>query len=118
MGKDEWGRGFWPSLSRMAFTRAVFQSNVFLPRLNSMRIPVSFHTALKTADALAFLDSGATECFISQQFIDRHKLGVKLMKEPRKLQNADGSPNTGGGLTHYTELEVVTGDAAHLLQFY
>src|ERR1700679_101624 len=40
------------------------------------------------------------------------------MKEPRKLQNADGSPNVGGGLTHYTELEVVTGDAAHLLQFY
>jgi hypothetical protein len=66
MGKDDDGRGFFPSLSRMAFTWAVFQSNVFLPRLNAMRIPVSFHTALKMAKLLAFLDSGATECFVSQ----------------------------------------------------
>jgi hypothetical protein len=58
------------------------------------------------------------ECFISQRFIDQHKLGVYLMENPRKLQNADGSPNTGGGLKHYTELEVVTGDVPHLLRFY
>ena len=60
---EAWGKmtteeDFFPSLSRMAFTQAVFQSNVFLPRLNAMRIPVSFHTALKTAELLAFLDSG------------------------------------------------------------
>ena len=70
MGEDDNRGGFFPSLSRMAFTRAVFQSNVFLPRLNAMRISVSFHTALKMADLLAFLDSGATECFVSQRFID------------------------------------------------
>ena len=102
----------------MAFTRAVFQSNVFLPRLNAMQIPVSFYTALKSAELLAFLDSGATECFISQQFIDTHKLGTCLMTIPRKLQNADGSPNAGGGLTHFTELEVFTGDKPHVLRFY
>ena len=66
MGEVNDGGGFFPSLSRMAFTRAVFQSNVFLPKLNTMRIPVSFHTALKTAELSAFLDSGATECFVSQ----------------------------------------------------
>ena len=118
MGKDDDGRGFFPSLSRTAFTRAVFQSNVFLPRLNAMRIPVSFHTALKTAKLLAFLDSGATECFVSQRFINTHKLGTHLMTLPRKLLNADGSPNAGGGLTHYTELEVFTGDTPHVLRFY
>ena len=118
MGKDDNGRGFFPSLSRMAFTRAAFQSNVFLPRLNAMRIPVSFHTALKMAELLAFLDSGATECFISQRFIDTHKLGMCLMTVPRKLQNADGSPNAGGGLTHFTKLEVFTGETPHVLHFY
>ena len=118
MGETDDGRGFFPSLSRMAFTRAVFQSNVFLPRLNAMRIPVSFHTALKTAELPAFLDSGATECFISQRFIDKHKLRMRLLTIPRKLQNADGSPNAGGGLTHFTELEVLTGDTAHVLRFY
>ena len=118
MGKVDYGGGFFPSLSRTAFTRAVFQSNVFLPKLNAMRIPVSFHTALKTAELSAFLDSGATECFVSQRFINKHKLSTRLLMIPRKLQNADGSPNTGGGLTHFTELEVFTGDTPHVLQFY
>ena len=85
MGEVDDGGGFFPSLSRMAFTRAVFQSNVFLPKLNAMRIPVSFHTALKTAELSAFLNSGATECFVSQRFIDRHKLGTRLLMIPRKL---------------------------------
>ena len=40
------------------------------------------------------------------------------MENPRKLQNADGSPNAGGGLKYYTELEVVTGENPHLLHFY
>ena len=118
MGENNDGRGFFPSLSRMAFTRAVFQSNVFLPKLNAMRIPVSFHTALKTAKLLAFLDSGATKCFVSQRFIDTHKLRTHLMTVPWKLQNADGSPNARGGLTHFTELEVFTGDVPHVLRFY
>ena len=83
-----------------------------------MRIPITLHTAQKKANDIAFLDCGATECFISQQFIDQHKLGVHLMENPRKLQNADGSPNAGGGLKYYTELEVVTGDTPHLLHFY
>ena len=83
-----------------------------------MRIPVSFHTALKMAELLAFLDSGATECFVSQQFIDTHKLGTHLMTVPRKLQNANRFPNAGGGLTHFTELEVFTGDTPHVLRFY
>ena len=40
------------------------------------------------------------------------------MENPRKLQNTDGSPNAGGGLKHFTELEVVTGKTPHLLRFY
>ena len=73
---------------------------------------------MKTAKLLAFLDSGATECFVSQRFIDTHKLGTRLMTTPQKLQNADGSPNAGGGLTHFTELEVFTGETPHVLRFY
>ena len=118
MGEVDNGGGFFPSLSRMAFTRAVFQSNVFLLKLNAMRIPVLFHTALKTAEISAFLDSGATECFVSQWFIDTYKLSTRLLTIPRKLQNADRSPNAGGGLTHFTELEVLTNDTPHVLRFY
>ena len=47
-----------------------------------MQIPVSFHTALKTAELFTFLNSGATECFVSQRFIDTHKLRTRLMSVP------------------------------------
>ena len=40
------------------------------------------------------------------------------MENPRKLQNADGSPNVGEGLKHFTKLEVVTRETPHLLCFY
>ena len=109
--------GFFPRLSKLAFARAI-KSDVFLPNLNAMRIPITLHTAQKKADNIAFLDCGATECFISQRFVDQHKLGVRLMENPRKLQNADGSPNAGGGLKYFTELEVITGEMPHLLCFY
>ena len=72
---------FFPRLSKLAFARAI-KSDVFLPNLNAMRIPITLHTAQKKADDIAFLDCGATECFISQRFIDQHKLGVHLMENP------------------------------------
>ena len=40
------------------------------------------------------------------------------MKNPRKLQNTDGSPNAGGGLKYFTKLKVVTRETPHLLWFY
>ena len=83
-----------------------------------MQIPITLHTTQKKANHIAFLDCGATECFISQRFINKHRLGVNLMENPQKLQNADGSPNAGGGLKYFTKLEVVTGETPHLLHFY
>ena len=55
---------------------------MFLPNLNAMRIPITLHTTQKKANDIAFLDCGATECFISQRFINQHKLGVHLMETP------------------------------------
>ena len=40
------------------------------------------------------------------------------MKTPQKLENADGSPNAGGSLQYYTELEVAIRGNAHPLRFY
>ena len=39
-------------------------------------------------------------------------------RKPAKTPNADRSLNQGGGLTHYTELEVLTSDDTHLLRFH
>ena len=108
---------FFPRLSKLAFAW-VIKSNVFLSNLNAMHIPIILHTTQKKANHIVFLDCGATECFISQRFIDEHQLGVNLMENLRKLQNADRSPNAGGGLKYFTKLEVVTGETPHLLRFY
>jgi hypothetical protein len=56
--------GFLLHLSKMAFAQAI-SSDVFLPQLNAMHIPITLHTAQKKANHLTFLDCGATECFIS-----------------------------------------------------
>ena len=40
------------------------------------------------------------------------------MKTPRKIENADGSPNAGGNLRYYTDLTVTTGIQPHPFRFY
>ena len=83
-----------------------------------MRVPVTLQTTQKKVPVEAFLDCGANECFISQRFIDEHRLGVRYMKNPRKIENADGSPNAGGNLRYYTDFTVTTGIQSHPLRFY
>ena len=85
---------------------------------DAMRVPVTLQTTQKKVPVEAFLDCGANECFVSQQFINDYRLGVRYMKTPRKLENANGSSNAGGSLCYYTELEVATGGFTHLLCFY
>ena len=105
------------TLGRLAFARAL-KANTTTTTLDAMKIPITLRTAQKETNHVAFLDCGATECFISQQFINQHQLGVKFMNTPTKLENTDGSPNAGGGLKYFTELEVVTGETPNLLHFY
>ena len=101
MGEDDHGGGFFPSLSRTAFTWAVFQSNVFLLKLNAMRIPVSFHTALKMADLSAFLNSGATECFVSHPTAAPGSLADRQQRLHQELHDSlctcklDAAPGSG-----------------------
>ena len=83
-----------------------------------MRILVHFHTANKKTDLIAFVDSGAIENFVSQGFIDEHKLGTRRLLISEKIINADGSRNRGGDITKYTDLEVLTGDVVMTLRFY
>ena len=85
---------------------------------DAMRVPVTLQMTQKKVPVEAFLDCRATECFASQRFIDDHRLGVRYMKTPRKIENADGSPNTGGNLRYYIDLTVVTGTQSHPLRFY
>ena len=73
---------------------------------------------MKSVPMIAFIDCGMTECFISQEFIDEHNLGVQQLKDPQLLRNVDGSMNMGGNITTYTDLKVTTGEKTCVLQFY
>jgi len=49
------------------------------------------HSKLKRADTLALLDSEATENFINLQYTKYLQLPIKVLVEPQRLFNVDGT---------------------------
>ena len=79
---------------------------------------VHYQTATQDKELLAFIDSGATENFISKKFCEEHNLGTRRLKVPRTIINADGTKNKGGSIEAYSDLEVTTGKDTRVLQFF
>ncbi len=69
------------------------------------------------ADIKALVDSGATDCFMSESFIRRMKLGKRPLQRPRKIWNIDNTANQAGEITHYIVLEVQTRGIRKAIQF-
>ena len=63
----------------------------------------------KRAKAVALLDSGATENFMSLGYARWLRLLIKRLSQPRPLYNVDGTENKSGHLLFYTDLQVRTG---------
>ena len=76
------------------------------------------HSRSKRADTIALLDSGATKNFMSLQYTKYLHLPIKVLKEPRKLFNMDGTPNRAGDLKYYTDLHTRTGTQQHTLRYF
>ena len=74
-----------------------------------MTVRVSIHTIAKRAEAIALLDSGATENFMNLTYAKWLRLPIKHLEQPRKLFNVDGTENKAGELRFYTDLAVRTG---------
>ena len=55
------------------------------------------------------LDSGASTIFLSSNFVKRHKVKPQALNAPIRLQNADGSPNAIGQITHEARLSMQIG---------
>ena len=73
-----------------------------------MRIPVSIQTCYNKADKKALEDSGAMNNFIHPQFTKQMGIGMKKLKQPRKIWNIDNMENVAGKITHYISLNVTT----------
>jgi hypothetical protein len=66
----------------------------------------------------ALLNRGATENFINERMVKRLGIGLRQMKELRRVFNIDGTENKHGTLTHYCLLRVKKGEKNHLQKFY
>src|SRR6266571_5038271 len=112
-------RGFSTRLNPSAWVRAIhkFNSVIVTTRFRSMHIPVSIRTSNAMADIKALVDSGATDCFMSENFIRRTRLGKRPLQRPRRIWNIDNTANQAGDITHYTTLNVQTGGIRKTIQF-
>src|SRR6266702_1302689 len=112
-------RGFSKRLNPSAWVSAVhiFDSVIVNTRFRSMHIPVSIRTSNAMADTKALVDSGATDCFMSENFIRRMKLGKRPLQKPRKIWNINNTANQAGAITHYVTLDIQTGGNRKQIQF-
>ncbi len=82
-----------------------------------MHVPVSIRTSNAMADIKALIDSGATNCFMSENFIRRIKLGKRPLQKSRKIWNIDNTANQAREITHYITLKIQTGGIQKQIQF-
>ena len=83
-----------------------------------MTIRFYIHTIAKRAEAIALVDSGATENFMNLTYARWLKLPIHPLERPRKIFNVDGTENKSGELKYYTDLEVQTGTTRSPLRFF
>ncbi len=69
------------------------------------------------ADIKALVDSGATDCFMSEKFIRQMKLGKRPLQKPQKIWNIDNMANQAGKIMHYITLDIQTGGSRKTIQF-
>jgi len=69
------------------------------------------------ADIKALVDSGATDCFMSENFIRRMKLGKRPLQKPRKIWNINNTANQAGHITHYVDLNIQTNGIRKTIRF-
>jgi hypothetical protein len=83
-----------------------------------MTLHIFIHSRSKRAEAIALLDSGATENFLNIKYTGKLGLPVKRLTIERKLFNVDGTPNKAGSLKYYADLETCTGAKRTTLRFF
>ena len=105
-GNDKSWHKFSLSPSHVAMIRALFHTNVFIPRQRQIRVKVRIHTMKQQAAIKALLDSGTTDSFISQMVIERFGIPTYKLSQTHIIRNVDGTPNSLGGVNEAATLKV------------
>jgi hypothetical protein len=91
---------------------------VYLSNRQSMTIRAYLNSRAKRTETPALLDCGATENFMSEDFARSLDLPIRPLKRPRDIYNVDGTRNKQGLITHYTDLQVRTGEIRKRMRFF
>jgi len=105
-------------LIRSTLIKRSNDSDVYMSARRSMTIRFYAHSKAKRVEAVALIDSGATENFMNLEYAKWLKLPIKQLPEPRKLFNVDGTANKSGDLRFFTDLQTKTGQQTTRLRFF
>jgi len=103
---------------RSALLRWYRDQDVFISNRKSMTLHVFTHSRSKRAEMIALLDSGVTENFMSLPYTKYLHLLIKMLQEPRRLFNVDGTQNRAGDLKYYINLSTRTRTKKVNLQYF
>ena len=84
----------------------------------SITVQFFVHSIAKRAEAIALVDSEATENFMNLTYAKWLQLPIKKMDTPRKLFNVDSMENKSGELQHYVDLQTCIGIHTTSLWFF
>ena len=87
----------------------------------SISIPITLylpdHTAFKSIDTKALIDSGATSCFIDYATVVACDIPTTRLKTPLQASNIDGSPNKNGLIQKQASVLMQLGETTKLQDF-
>ena len=86
--------------------------------ITSVNTKVTFWTLSKQAKETAFMDSSATENFISHDMWSSMGIGRRSTTRPMTVYNVDGSENKQGKITYYCWLQVIFQGCLRLQKFF
>ena len=83
---------------------------LYIRRICSLKLPVTFLSMRTQTEETALIDSGATENFIDYHTAIKWRLGKRQLDIPRLIFNVDGTSNKAGSVTDYYVLRICVGN--------
>ncbi|KAI0301690.1 hypothetical protein B0F90DRAFT_1569524, partial [Multifurca ochricompacta] len=99
-------------------TVSLVSHHVFISPIQAMKIFIPLYGVREMANIEALVDSGATENFINYRTVIKYQLPTKRLAIPKKLRNADGTPNATQNIDQYAKLDVITDGKLRRHRFY
>jgi hypothetical protein len=81
-----------------------------------LSLPITLLTKRHTVHEFALVDSGANQNLMDAGFAHAHGLGVRRVRNARRMYNIDGTLHAKSG-THYVDLEIATNAQTHVCRF-